>query len=60
MYYRIRYKNELCHFGYLSVNDGYGEASYWYDDTRDPIGGHEVCVEFDPKTKKVYASSMQG
>ena len=38
---------------------GIAEATYWYDDN-DELFGHDVTVEFDPKTKKVYSTSMNG
>ena len=38
---------------------GTAEATYWYDDN-DELFGHDITVEFDPKTKKVHSTSMNG
>lgn len=36
------------------------EANYWDDSKNDPLGGHEITVEFDPITKKYRGYSLNG
>ena len=36
------------------------EANYWDDGPNDPLGGHEISIEFDPKTGKYRTHSMNG
>lgn len=36
------------------------EANYWDDSKNDPLGGHEITIEFDPKTKKYRMYSLNG
>lgn len=36
------------------------EANYWYDGPGDPIGGHEINIEFDIKTGKPIGYSVNG
>lgn len=36
------------------------EANYWDDGKNDPLGGHEITVEFNPKTGKYYRYSLNG
>jgi hypothetical protein len=55
--------NKYPKLGYVSVTNGNCEASFWYDsaDYKDDVmGGHDISVEFDPKTKKVYNTSVNG
>ena len=55
--------NKYPKLGYVSVTNGSCEASFWYDsaDYKDDVmGGHDISVHFDPKTKKVYSTSVNG
>lgn len=36
------------------------EANYWQDGPNDPLGGHELTIEFDPKTGKYRTHSLNG
>lgn len=36
------------------------EANYWDDSPNDPLGGHEITMEFDPKTGKYLRCSLNG
>lgn len=36
------------------------EANYWDDSKYDPLGGHEITIEFDPITKKYRRYSLNG
>lgn len=36
------------------------EANYWDDSPNDPLGGHEISIEFDPKTGKYRTYSFNG
>lgn len=36
------------------------EANYWWDGPNDPIGGHEISIEFDIKTGKPITYSVNG
>lgn len=36
------------------------EANYWWDGPGDPIGGHEISIEFDIKTGKPITYSVNG
>lgn len=36
------------------------EANYWWDGPGDPIGGHEINIEFDIKTGKPITYSVNG
>lgn len=40
--------------------DGTAEASYYDDGPNDPLGGHEITMEFDPKTGKYLRYSLNG
>ena len=39
---------------------GSAEANYWDDSPNDPLRGHEISIEFDPKTGKYRTHSMNG
>lgn len=41
-------------------NSDTAEANYWYDGPGDPIGGHEINIEFDIKTGKPRGYSVNG
>ena len=36
------------------------EANYWHEGKNDPLGGHEISIEFDPKTGKYRTHSLNG
>lgn len=36
------------------------EANYWDDGPNDPLYGHEISIEFDPKTGKYRTHSLNG
>ena len=40
--------------------DDTAEANYWDDGPNDPLGGHEISVEFDIKTGKYRTHSLNG
>lgn len=40
--------------------DGSVEASYWDDGPNDPLYGHILSIEFDPKTGKIKYHSLNG
>lgn len=44
----------------ITFGDGSAEASYWDDGPNDPLYGHELSIEFDPKTGKIRTHSLNG
>ena len=44
----------------ITFGDGSAEANYWDDSPNDPLYGHEISIEFDPKTGKVRTHSLNG
>lgn len=44
---------------YIYSNNS-AEANYWDNSLNDPLGGHEISVEFDPKTGKYRGYSLNG
>ena len=42
------------------IDDNLAEASYWDDGPNDPLYGHILDIEFDPKTGKYYRHSLNG
>lgn len=58
-------KDKLNSFKLMTVmtygDSDTAEANYWYEGTGDdPIGGHELSIEFDIKTGKPMGYSMNG
>lgn len=41
-------------------SDGLVEASYWDDGPNDPLYGHMLNIQFDPKTGKIKTHSVDG
>ena len=52
--YNIKLKNIFIY------DNSSAEASYWDDSPNDPLGGHEITIEFDPKTGKYRTHSLNG
>lgn len=41
-------------------SDGSAEANYWDDGPNDPLYGHTLSIDFDPKTGKIKYHSLNG
>ena len=44
----------------MTFGNGSAEASYWDDGPNDPLYGHILTIEFNPKTGKIKTHSLNG